>query len=673
MKQKAVRNALLGTLVLGVFTGCSTAPPRPSGEVAVAPDVNIGGMPIQGEVVPRQEPASIKGNPDSYVVFGRRYYVMGSSEGYRQRGVASWYGPGFHGRKTSSGTIYNMYGVSAAHKNLPIPTYARVTHLGNGRSIIVRIDDRGPFVGDRLIDLSYGAAVKLGMMGEGTAPVEIEALPPYQYLPGFEAGQMLATSDRSGNVPGPQVESSFTLPAAPSSGTAMIAARSSSPAAAPFTFYPTKAGANPPTVDTGLKTALAPPVRYNGTDTSRAPAITFRPSAPENDLNRAFTATPARSVPPSVALASPGQPGHGDNNPPVATAAPAAKAASAEPAGPADRDSLSFSDRLATVERQPATTTGQPLPAAPTVASTSVDQPRLPASQPPAVFKPSTRPTPVTVTPPAVVLTAVSQPTAQPPAAITPPTTQPPAAITPPAGPTLAAVTPPVGVNNRVITPPPVSSSLSRSSSSPNPLFRQSEAVANAMPTESAEEADTPVRPAASRKLRRPMPDTAADSAKAERLAADNPETRVAKTAGKVAAADKVTTKARATAAVTPEKPTVTAKTSANERIAAATTAKPAAKADKGHADKGQTGNRTVAEADNSHLYLQVGAFAQRGNAEELRNRLVKALRYSVRIDPGRNNLHTVRVGPLNDPVEASRLKVRLASFGISTPHVVFE
>jgi rare lipoprotein A len=102
--------------------------------------------------------------------------------------------------------------------------------------------------------------------------------------------------------------------------------------------------------------------------------------------------------------------------------------------------------------------------------------------------------------------------------------------------------------------------------------------------------------------------------------------------------------------------------------MAAATTAKPAAKA-----DKGQTGNRTVAEADNSHLYLQVGAFAQRGNAEELRNRLVKALRYSVRIDPGRNNLHTVRVGPLNDPVEASRLKVRLASFGISTPHVVFE
>jgi len=568
MKQKAVRNALLGTLVIGVFTGCSTTPPRSTGEIAVASDVNVGGMPIQGEVVPRQEPASSRGNPDSYVVFGRRYHVMSSSEGYRQRGVASWYGPGFHGRKTSSGTIYNMYGISAAHKHLPIPTYARVTHLGNGRSIIVRIDDRGPFVGDRLIDLSYGAAVKLGMMGEGTAPVEIEALPPYQYLPGFDSGQMLATSGRSQRTDGPRVASTFTLPATVT------------------------------TMQTGAPTATA-----------------------EN------------------------------------------KVASIEPTGPADRDAFSFSDHLAKVERQTAATAGQPLPtAAPTVASTSVDQPRLPASQPPAVFKPSTRPTPVTVTPPAVALTAVSQPTAQPPAA-----------ITPPAGPTLAAVAPPTGVNNRVITPPPVSSSLSRSSLSPNPLFRQPAAMANAMPTESAEDADAPARPTASRQSRRPAPEPSADSAKAERLAADNPEPKAAKTAVKIAAADKVIPKTRATAAVTPEKPTVTAKAQVNERMAVATTAKPAAKADKGQVNKGQTGNRSVAQEDTSHLYLQVGAFTQRGNAEELRNRLVKALRYSVRIDPGRNNLHTVRVGPLNDPVEASRLKVRLASFGISTPHVVFE
>ena len=196
------------------------------------------------------------------------------------------------------------------------------------------------------------------------------------------------------------------------------------------------------------------------------------------------------------------------------------------------------------------------------------------------------------------------------------------------------------------------------------------------MPTESAEDADAPARPTASRKSRRPAPDTAADSAKAERLAADNPEPKAAKTAVKFATADKVIPKTRATAAVTPEKPTVTAKAQVNERIAAATTAKPAvtaAKADKGQINKGQAGNRSVVQEDTSHLYLQVGAFAQRGNAEELRNRLVKALRYSVRIDPGRNNLHTVRVGPLNDPVEASRLKVRLASFGISTPHVVFD
>ena len=628
MKRKAVRNALLGTFVLGVFTGCSTAPPRPGGEVAVAPDVNIGGMPTQEGVVPHQEPASSRGNPDSYVVFGRRYYVMGSSEGYRQRGIASWYGPGFHGRKTSSGTIYNMYGISAAHKHLPIPTYARVTHLGNGRSIIVRIDDRGPFVGDRLIDLSYGAAVKLGMMGEGTAPVEIEALPPYQHLPGFEAGQMLATFGRFQYTDGPRVASSFTLPATPAAG-GMVAASLSPPAANQPGSSSTRVGANQPTVDTGLKLALAAPVQTGGA--ASRPVTLTRPSALESDLNRAFAAPPARSTASSVALASTSQPGHGDNNPPAAAtvqadtpaAPPEAKAASAEPTGSADRDALSFSDRLATVGRQPATTVGQPLPTvAPTVASTSGNQPRLPASQPPARVTPPTGPTLATVTPPAirppVTLISASQPAVQPPVAIIPPT-----------GPTLAAATPPAGVNNRAITPPSVSSSSPSSPSppSPNPLFRQPEAVANAMPTESAEEADTPVRPAASRKSRRPAPDTAADSAKA--------------------------------------------KASTNERIAAATPVKPAAKAAK--ADKGQADNRTVAAADTSHLYLQVGAFAQRGNAEELRNRLIKALRYSVRIDPGRNKLHTVRVGPLNDPVEASRLKVRLASFGISTPHVVFE
>jgi cell division protein FtsN len=249
------------------------------------------------------------------------------------------------------------------------------------------------------------------------------------------------------------------------------------------------------------------------------------------------------------------------------------------------------------------------------------------------------------------------------------PASQPAATITPPTGPTVAAITPPTGINNRAMTPP-------AGSFSPAPTFnsfsRPVELLAQAQPTEADEEADTPVRSRESRKSRRPAQDFAAERAKAERLAADTPEPKAARAPEKVATVDKCAGKARATAAVTPEKPTLTTRAPANERLAAAT-AKPAAKADKGQAAKGQTGNHAVAAADSSHLYLQVGAFAQRGNAEELRNRLIKALRYSVRIDPGRNNLHTVRVGPLNDPVEASRLKGRLASFGISTPHVVFE
>ena len=134
------------------------------------------------EPVPKREAPSRYGNPPHYEVFGRRYWVRNTSAGYRQRGRASWYGPKFHGKRTSSGTTYNMYEVTAAHKSLPIPTYARVTRLDNGRSIVVKINDRGPFVDDRIIDLSYVAAAKLGMIKTGTAAVEVVALQPYQTL-----------------------------------------------------------------------------------------------------------------------------------------------------------------------------------------------------------------------------------------------------------------------------------------------------------------------------------------------------------------------------------------------------------------------------------------------------------------------------------------------------------
>ncbi len=118
------------------------------------------------------------GNPKSYEVFGVDYYLLPSNQNYTERGVASWYGDKFHGKRTSSGEPYNMYAMTAAHKTLPIPVYAQVTNLENGRKVIVKINDRGPFVKNRIIDLSYAAAIKLGVVAKGTARVEVTTIIP---------------------------------------------------------------------------------------------------------------------------------------------------------------------------------------------------------------------------------------------------------------------------------------------------------------------------------------------------------------------------------------------------------------------------------------------------------------------------------------------------------------
>jgi len=140
---------------------------------------NIGFDPYEvKQAIPKVEPKSKYGNPPSYTVFGKRYYVLNSAKGYKQRGDASWYGKKFHGERTSSGETYNMYAMTAAHKSLPLPTYVRVTNLENQRSIIVKLNDRGPFHEGRIIDLSYSAANQLGIVAEGTGPVEVEAIDP---------------------------------------------------------------------------------------------------------------------------------------------------------------------------------------------------------------------------------------------------------------------------------------------------------------------------------------------------------------------------------------------------------------------------------------------------------------------------------------------------------------
>ncbi len=132
------------------------------------------------EPVPKNEPLARYGNHSPYVVLGKRYSVLPQRTGYVERGTASWYGTKFHGRLTSTREPYDMYQFTAAHKTLPLPSYARVTHLKTGKSVVVRINDRGPFVGHRLIDLSYAAAVKLGIHLSGTAPVEVRVLEPGQ-------------------------------------------------------------------------------------------------------------------------------------------------------------------------------------------------------------------------------------------------------------------------------------------------------------------------------------------------------------------------------------------------------------------------------------------------------------------------------------------------------------
>jgi rare lipoprotein A len=177
----AVSAAALSVLLAACSTFTRRAPQQPQGAPLPAPapvpppPAGIESIP---DAVPRLEPRSAHGNPPFYDVLGRRYFVLAAADGYLERGVASWYGPTFHGGNTSSGEPYDMYGMSAAHKTLPLPTYARVTNLRNGRNIVVRINDRGPFVANRLIDLSYTAAAKLDMIREGTTLVEVRALTP---------------------------------------------------------------------------------------------------------------------------------------------------------------------------------------------------------------------------------------------------------------------------------------------------------------------------------------------------------------------------------------------------------------------------------------------------------------------------------------------------------------
>ncbi|MDA0689866.1 MAG: septal ring lytic transglycosylase RlpA family protein [Proteobacteria bacterium] len=159
-------------------------------------EVDIASIP---DVVPEPVNRTRAGNVSPYTVLGKTYTVLPTEEGYQERGVASWYGEKFHGHQTSNGEIFDMYKVSAAHKSLPIPSYLRVTNLDNNRSIVVRVNDRGPFHGDRIIDLSYAAALKLGYADRGTARVQLEAIVVNSDI----GSRTLAVNSRSNTVVDP--------------------------------------------------------------------------------------------------------------------------------------------------------------------------------------------------------------------------------------------------------------------------------------------------------------------------------------------------------------------------------------------------------------------------------------------------------------------------------------
>jgi len=171
-----------------MMSGCGTAPtrepaattaPRPGGYYlddgpGTNPPADLGSIP---DAVPRTEPVN-RGTARPYVVMGRSYTPMTQLAPYKARGIATWYGRRYHGRQTASGEPYDMYAMTAAHTTLPIPSYARVTNLKNGRSVVVRVNDRGPFVDGRIIDLSYTAAHRIGVLAGGAAMVEVESIIP---------------------------------------------------------------------------------------------------------------------------------------------------------------------------------------------------------------------------------------------------------------------------------------------------------------------------------------------------------------------------------------------------------------------------------------------------------------------------------------------------------------
>ena len=204
MNDAVLRISIVSPILVAMMA-CSSAPAPEqtpespnAGRYSISQDraptriVDLASIP---EVIPEPLNRTGAGNRSPYTVLGKSYEVMPTEVGYNERGVASWYGEKFHGHKTSNGEVFDMFLASAAHKSLPIPSFLRVTNLDNNRSIVVRVNDRGPFHGDRVIDLSYAAAVKLGYADRGTARVQLESI----IATGTFGDRVVRTANSGGN------------------------------------------------------------------------------------------------------------------------------------------------------------------------------------------------------------------------------------------------------------------------------------------------------------------------------------------------------------------------------------------------------------------------------------------------------------------------------------------
>ncbi|MBL6750891.1 MAG: septal ring lytic transglycosylase RlpA family protein [Nevskia sp.] len=277
----------------------AVAPAAPEQGGAASPDKD--GPPLLAEIppnlaqtpdaVPRLEAKTDTGNPESYSVEGEKYKVLSDSRGFRQKGYASWYGRKFQGKRTSSGESYDMFKMTAAHKTLPIPCYVRVTNVANGRSVVVRVNDRGPFRKDRVIDLSYTAALKLAILGNGSTPVEIAALEP---APLTVPTTLLAQAGKPAPARSPAAAAPAVAAAKP--GPKPVVGPAVVPAAAPV---PSPATAPAPVM---VASAAPPPAVTASPAATSAPAAAAAAGAGEPLRIASMSATPD---PPAPAASGP--------------------------------------------------------------------------------------------------------------------------------------------------------------------------------------------------------------------------------------------------------------------------------------------------------------------------------------------------------------------------------